>query len=98
MRTGREADYEIKILKAVEEVNAAQKRRLAEKVVAHSRRGPDAARSSRLWGLAFKPNTDDMREAPAIVIAEELTKTRRDGHRHGPRGDGQREGPASRSR
>ena len=71
MRTGHEADYEIQILKAVEEVNAAQKRRLAEKVIAHL--GEDlSGKVVALWGLAFKPNTDDMREAPAAVIAKLL--------------------------
>ena len=61
----------LEILKAVREVNDAQKQRLVEKVVA--RYGEDLkGRHFALWGLAFKPNTDDMREAPAVNIVEGL--------------------------
>ncbi len=59
------------LLAAVEAVNEAQKHVLVDKLVA--RLGPDlSGRSFALWGLAFKPNTDDMREAPARVIIEAL--------------------------
>ena len=58
---------------AVEEANAAQKRVLVEKVEA--RFGPDlSGHTFALWGLAFKPDTDDMREAPSLVIIEELLR------------------------
>lgn len=63
----RGSGYRCRILEAVEAVNASQKRRLVEKMTAHftSLRG----RTIALWGLAFKPKTDDMREAPSITIA-----------------------------
>ena len=59
--------YQCRILEAVEGVNEAQKSRLVEKMTAHftSLEGKTIA----LWGLAFKPRTDDMREAPSIAIA-----------------------------
>jgi UDPglucose 6-dehydrogenase len=62
--------YDFKILKAVESVNQRQKARLVEKMQAHF--GSLKGRSIALWGLAFKPRTDDMREAPAITIVEKL--------------------------
>jgi len=70
-RTARDHGVDLPILGAVHAVNEAQKRRLPEKVVA--RFGPDlAGRRFALWGLAFKPNTDDMREAPSQVLVREL--------------------------
>ena len=62
--------YDFKILRAVETVNDQQKLRLFEKMGAHftSLKG----RTIALWGLAFKPRTDDMREAPAIAMIERL--------------------------
>jgi len=62
----------LQILAAVEAVNEAQKLRLVEKIVA--RLGENlAGRTFALWGLAFKPNTDDMREAPALAIVAALS-------------------------
>ena len=73
VRTGREYDQELKVLNAVEEANDRQKLVLVDKIVA--RFGEDlAGKRFALWGLAFKPNTDDMREAPSLVIIEELVK------------------------
>jgi UDPglucose 6-dehydrogenase len=70
-RTAREQGMDLPILGAVHAVNETQKQRLPEKVVA--RFGPDlAGRRFALWGLAFKPNTDDMREAPSEVLVREL--------------------------
>jgi UDPglucose 6-dehydrogenase len=70
-RTARDHGVDLPILGAVHAVNEAQKRRLPEKVVA--RFGPDlAGRRFALWGLAFKPNTDDMREAPSQALVREL--------------------------
>ena len=61
----------LRLLAAVEEVNEAQKRVLIEKIAAHF--GADlTGRKFALWGLAFKPNTDDMREAPSRVIVDAL--------------------------
>lgn len=63
----------LKVLTAVEEANERQKRVLVDKVVA--RFGNDlTGRCFAVWGLAFKPNTDDMREAPSLVIINELTR------------------------
>lgn len=73
VRTAKENGHTLRVLTAVEEANDAQKLRLVEKVV--SRFGEDlSGRRLALWGLAFKPNTDDMREAPSRVIVEELTR------------------------
>ncbi|MEO8487474.1 MAG: nucleotide sugar dehydrogenase, partial [Betaproteobacteria bacterium] len=64
--------HPLELLAAVEAVNEAQKHVLVEKLVA--RLGENlAGRTIALWGLAFKPNTDDMREAPSRVIVEALT-------------------------
>ncbi len=67
------ADYDFKILKAVEAVNAKQKHHLVEKIKTHYQ-GDLRGKQFALWGLAFKPNTDDIREAPALVIIDELLK------------------------
>ncbi len=71
MRTAQEHGYEFRILQAVEDVNRSQKSLMVEKVKTHF--GQDlSGRRFTLWGLAFKPKTDDVREAPSIVIAREL--------------------------
>ncbi|MBK1687674.1 UDP-glucose dehydrogenase family protein [Rubrivivax gelatinosus] len=71
IHTGRENGMRLEVLEAVESVNDRQKLVLVDKIVA--RYGEDlAGRSFALWGLAFKPNTDDMREAPSRVIVEAL--------------------------
>ena len=62
--------YDFKILKAVEAVNEAQKRVLVKKLESHF--GTLKGRTIAVWGLAFKPKTDDMREAPAIPIIKAL--------------------------
>jgi len=71
-RTARvDAGIELKVLNAVEEANDAQKHVLANKVKA--RFGADlAGRKFAVWGLAFKPNTDDMREAPSRYVLADL--------------------------
>ncbi len=71
IRTAHEQGMEFPLLNAVEEVNEAQKRRLVDKVV--ERFGADlSGRRMAVWGLAFKPRTDDMREAPSLTIVEGL--------------------------
>jgi UDPglucose 6-dehydrogenase len=71
IRTAAANGHHLRVLEAVEAVNAAQKSVLVDKIV--RRFGPDlAGRTFALWGLAFKPNTDDMREAPSRVIARAL--------------------------
>ena len=68
-RSARQVGYEPRILQAVEAVNDRQKRRLFEKLSAFFQ-GDLRGRRIALWGLAFKPNTDDMREAPSRVFME----------------------------
>lgn len=71
VRTAREYGHELRVLQAVEDVNDDQKFVLVNKVKKHF--GEDlSGMTFALWGLSFKPNTDDMREAPAIVIIDEL--------------------------
>jgi len=71
VRTGRENDHDLLLLNAVEAANDAQKMLLVRKIV--SRFGEDlSGLHFGLWGLAFKPNTDDMRDAPSRVIIREL--------------------------
>ena len=72
-KTAIEHGRDLKILQAVEAVNEAQKYTLVEKI--EKRFGKDLSKMKfALWGLAFKPNTDDMREAPSRVIIGELVK------------------------
>jgi len=63
--------YEFKILKAVDQVNDFQKRVMVKKIDAHFG-GSLKGKTIAVWGLAFKPKTDDMREAPAVPIIEAL--------------------------
>lgn len=67
IRTAEENDYQMRVLKAVEEVNAHQKRVLFDKLNRHFN-GDLKGRKIALWGLAFKPETDDMREATSVVL------------------------------
>jgi UDPglucose 6-dehydrogenase len=71
IKTAQARGYDFRILHAVEAVNESQKRLLFDFVQAHF--GNDLrGRRMAVWGLAFKPNTDDMREAPAVVVIENL--------------------------
>jgi UDPglucose 6-dehydrogenase len=74
-KTSEENHYEFKILNAVMEVNKIQRMLFIKKIIAHF--GKNLAKKNiGVWGLSFKPNTDDMREAPSITIIEELLKHR----------------------
>ena len=70
-RTGRENGHTMRILEAVEAVNDAQKSVLFNKINAYFGGGLHG-KTVAFWGLSFKPNTDDMREAPSVVIANLL--------------------------
>jgi len=68
-----ENQYEAKLISSVEAVNDAQKMVIAHKII--KRFGADLSHKTfALWGLSFKPGTDDMREAPAIYVVKELLK------------------------
>lgn len=69
--SAEEVNYDFKILKAVESVNDLQKLNLIPKIKAYFN-GVLAGKHFALWGLAFKPNTDDIREAPALYLIEAL--------------------------
>jgi UDPglucose 6-dehydrogenase len=70
-KTAEDYGYDFRILKSVMNVNTIQKHRLTEKVKAHF--GNDLrGKTFAIWGLAFKPNTDDTREAPALYLIEDL--------------------------
>lgn len=73
-RSAREVGYESKILRAVESVNYKQKERLFEHICSFYKDGV-AGKTIALWGLSFKPNTDDMREASSRVLLEALWKS-----------------------
>ena len=71
IRTAQDAGQELQVLQAVEAANEAQKSVLAQKIA--RRLGDDlGGKTFALWGLAFKPNTDDMREAPSLVLIADL--------------------------
>ncbi len=71
MTTARQIGLDFDLLRAVERVNERQKRSLVEKALKHFG-GKVAGKVFGVWGLAFKPKTDDMREAPALTIIEAL--------------------------
>lgn len=71
VKTAQQNGYPMRILQAVEDVNEAQKSVLFRKLEAYFQ-GDLKGRRIALWGLAFKPETDDMREAPSLVLIEKL--------------------------
>jgi len=73
VKSSSDVGYDFKILNAVEEVNESQKTYLIPKVKKYFN-GDLTGKRFALWGLAFKPNTDDIREAPALYLIDELTK------------------------
>ncbi len=72
-KTAAEHNYEFKVLEAVQYVNDYQRERTIRKIVDHFG-GKLKGRHIAVWGLSFKPNTDDMREAPSVTIIEHLLK------------------------
>ncbi len=70
IHTGKEHGYKMRIIEAVEEVNELQKSIVFRKL--KDALGNLKGRRIGMWGLAFKPETDDMREAPALVVIEKL--------------------------
>ncbi|MGA2545590.1 MAG: UDP-glucose/GDP-mannose dehydrogenase family protein [Rectinemataceae bacterium] len=78
IHTGHELGADMKILRAVEDVNLDQKSSLVAKILARFGKGAGAGSLEGscfgLWGLSFKPQTDDMRAAPSLVIAKRLTE------------------------
>lgn len=69
--TADEYQYNMRILKAVDEVNDDQKHVLFKKIVKHFN-GDLQGKTFAMWGLSFKPNTDDMREAPSLILIDAL--------------------------
>lgn len=70
-KSSKDADYDFKILNAVMEVNAAQKTRLIPRIKEYFK-GSLKGKTIAVWGLSFKPHTDDIREAPALYNIDEL--------------------------
>ena len=73
IKTAEQNGYTMRVLRAVEDVNEAQKGVLFEKLMKQFN-GDLKGKTIALWGLAFKPETDDMREAPALVLIDKLLK------------------------
>ncbi|HYM33859.1 MAG TPA: UDP binding domain-containing protein, partial [Steroidobacteraceae bacterium] len=71
IKTAEDHQYEFKILKAVQEVNKAQKKILVGKILTHYG-GNIKGKTFAVWGLSFKPKTDDIREAPSIDLIQSL--------------------------
>jgi UDPglucose 6-dehydrogenase len=71
IHTAREHDVSLGVVDAVERANERQKRILGERIIAHFG-GQLDGRKIAIWGLAFKPETDDIRESPALVLIEQL--------------------------
>ncbi|MCP3933334.1 MAG: UDP-glucose/GDP-mannose dehydrogenase family protein [Bacteroidetes bacterium] len=72
-KTAEEYQYDFKILNSVMQVNGIQKRVLSEKIIKYFN-GDLSGKTLAIWGLSFKPNTDDIREAPALYIIDDLLK------------------------
>ena len=73
IKTAEANGYQMRVLKAVEEVNELQKGVLFDKLTKHFN-GELKGKTVALWGLAFKPETDDMREAPSLILINRLLK------------------------
>ncbi len=82
LRFASAADYDFRILRAVEDVNEQQKLRLLRKLETHF--GSLKGKRIAVWGLAFKPRTDDMREAPAVPLIQGLLAAGASVHAYDP--------------
>ena len=71
IKTASDHGYPLRVLQAVEDVNHDQKRSIFKKIISHFDNNLKG-RKIAIWGLAFKPNTDDMREAPSLVLIDQL--------------------------
>jgi UDPglucose 6-dehydrogenase len=71
IKTAEENDYSLRLLKSVDEINNTQKMVLVEKVRKYFKNNLKG-KNIAIWGLSYKPNTDDMRESPSIVIINQL--------------------------
>ncbi len=74
IHTAEEYDYSLRVLKAVEEVNDDQKSVLFNKFKKHFN-GEISGKTVAIWGLSFKPQTDDMREAPSLIVIKKLLES-----------------------
>jgi UDP-glucose 6-dehydrogenase len=83
LRTAHENRYQSEVLAAVEAVNKRQKRRLVDLITRHYD-DDIQGKTFALWGLAFKPKTDDMREAPSRVMMETLREAGANVQAHHP--------------
>lgn len=83
IKTAQEHEYEFKILRAVDEVNERQKRVIVKKMLRHFNNQMQQ-KVIALWGLSFKPQTDDIREAPSLVIMNSLIDIGAKIHAHDP--------------
>lgn len=72
VRTGKDLGVDLRVASSAEEVNALQKRQMFQKITRHYGTNDLSGKTFAVWGLAFKPKTDDVREAPALVLCDEL--------------------------
>ncbi|HWA05626.1 MAG TPA: UDP-glucose/GDP-mannose dehydrogenase family protein [Ignavibacteria bacterium] len=73
LNTSKEKGYDFKILKAIDEINNIQKLIMVDKILTHNKNNIKG-KTFTVWGLSYKPRTDDLREAPALTIIEKLLK------------------------
>jgi UDPglucose 6-dehydrogenase len=83
IHAGKAVDHDLALVRATEEVNARQKKLLGQKVLSHFN-GSLTGRKIAIWGLAFKPQTDDIRESPALTLIDDLLAGGAIVHAHDP--------------